>query len=121
MLDLSKPVQTRDGRPVRILSTDRRGGEYPIVALVSTGEIENVATFTIDGKCGGAICRPHTHDLVNIPERRFLWLNIYANDLGSAHTTKQAANIYNESALGQIEIIFENDRPVQVILHGVSE
>jgi len=34
MVDFSKPVQTRDGRPVRILCTDRKKTEQPVVGLI---------------------------------------------------------------------------------------
>jgi len=43
--------ETKDGRGVRLLATDRRGGEYPLVGLVmgENGD-EEVHSWTQDGK-----------------------------------------------------------------------
>lgn len=43
-------VETRDGRPVRIVCWDRQAEYYPLVALISAGKIEDEAVYTIDGK-----------------------------------------------------------------------
>lgn len=66
--DPTKPVQTRNGRPVRILATDRKHGEYPIVGLITRpcGE-EELETWTKDGKTIDATSS-HRNDLVNVPE-----------------------------------------------------
>lgn len=66
--DLTKPVQTRDGRPARIICTDKVGFGCPILALVTNGGQEEVATYTEAGKylsdddVSGS-------DLVNIPQK----------------------------------------------------
>lgn len=46
-------VVTRDGRAVRIVCTDAKSNDFPIVALVSSpsSETEDVYTVTINGKC----------------------------------------------------------------------
>ncbi len=64
--DPTKPIQTRDGRPARILCTDARG-HLPIVALVGTPHgPEYVQRYTVLG------CEyrnvPLPHDLINVPE-----------------------------------------------------
>lgn len=70
--DPTKPVQTRDGRKVRILCTDRRG-RRPIVGLIEENDgAECLNTFNEDGRCGE--CSTPSNDLVNIPERRTLGL-----------------------------------------------
>jgi hypothetical protein len=75
--DPTKPVQTRDGRPARILCTDRASPLYPIVALVRTekgGEVSHYVTET------GQSWRDEQEsgsDLVNIPEKREGWINVY--------------------------------------------
>ena len=56
--DPTRPVQTRDGRPARIVATDRHcpGEDVSIVALVKdkTGTRENVLAYRRDGLCGSA-------------------------------------------------------------------
>jgi hypothetical protein len=50
MLDINKPIQTKDGRQVRIICTDYKDTS-PIIALISYGEDkEAVATYTLAGK-----------------------------------------------------------------------
>lgn len=43
------PVCTRDGRPVRILCYDLKGGDYPIVACAERDNVEIVILCTADG------------------------------------------------------------------------
>lgn len=50
MIDFTKPVQTRDGKPVRILCTDMNNPVYPVVGLVNYGREEYVITWTIEGQ-----------------------------------------------------------------------
>ena len=45
-----KPVCTRDGRKARIIYFDAKG-DYPIVALIETGNCERVGQYMIDGHC----------------------------------------------------------------------
>jgi hypothetical protein len=66
MLDLTKPVQTREGHKVRILCTNRAGGLYPIVALVDEGRgIEVTGSWTRDGL--NVVGDPSPRDLINVP------------------------------------------------------
>lgn len=53
-LDLVKQgykVVTRDGRDGRIICTDRKGGEYPVICLLSSGKSESELchAFTLKG------------------------------------------------------------------------
>ena len=64
-LDLTKPVQTRDGCPVRILATDLRS-EYPVVGIISRRGYDEVETWTLDGNLVSS--DEHELDLVNVPD-----------------------------------------------------
>lgn len=68
--DVSKPVQTRDGRKARIICTDRqytdeRGEPWPIVALVTIKGKEQYYSFRADGT---APYMDEKDALVNIPD-----------------------------------------------------
>lgn len=118
----NKPVQTRDGRKARIICTDRNNGLYPVVALLgSCGGKESMEAYTADGRWEAHSSLEHPHDLINILEVRTLWVNIYANDLGAVFDAKPPLDTYKESRLGYLEIIFENNMPSHVILHGAQE
>jgi hypothetical protein len=77
-LDPSKPVQTADGRPARIICTDR-DGSYPIVALV--GAEQKPLTFTANGEqfnpeyvsSDGVV-------LVNTVEKKTRWVYMTIDD-----------------------------------------
>lgn len=43
-------VQTRDGRPVRIICFDFKEDSYPIVGLIYDNEGEHVASYTNEGE-----------------------------------------------------------------------
>jgi len=72
MIDFTKPVKTRDGKEVRILCTDRRDKNYPVVALI--GDTDETAYYTKGGKYFHDKA-PSTFDLVNVSQE--CWVNIY--------------------------------------------
>lgn len=65
-LDLTKPVQTRNGLPVRILATDLRS-DCPVVGLVSYPDFDSIETWTLDGKFAPDDNDEYELDLVNVP------------------------------------------------------
>ena len=73
----SRKVVTRDGRSVRIICTDRRDLNFPIVTLIERklGEGEVIYAHTKDGiYCNTC---PTTYDLFFAPEKHEGWVNIY--------------------------------------------
>ena len=77
----SRKVVTRDGRRVRIICTDRRNLNYPIIALIETSSGEEMAySHTKDGKH----CTDCTDifDLFFAPEKHTGWINISREEYG---------------------------------------
>lgn len=89
--DPTKPVQTRDGRPARIIAANIKHPKYPIAAVYlgdsSLGDTphEIVATYTKDGLYVEEDKRPV--DLVNVPTKKEGWIIIYPS------TEKQKYNV----------------------------
>jgi len=76
-LDFSKPITTRDGRPVRILCRDAKGDE-PIIGLVSYDLYEVTERWGDNGRWHRS--EDHRLDLINAPAARFrreAWVNVY--------------------------------------------
>ena len=76
MFDPTKPVQTRDGRHVRIYTMDA-GGKYPIHgAIQSEADTWEHEAWMIDGS-NVETGRLHIYDLINVPEKRRIkgWVN----------------------------------------------
>ena len=48
-LDFSKPVQTRDGQPVRILCTDRKHPHYTVIGLIEINGLDVTKYWIEDG------------------------------------------------------------------------
>ena len=70
-----REVVTRDGRPVRIICTDRKGAT-PIIALVNDGLSEELGhAFYSDGKIFSD--EDNELDLFFAPEKHEGWINIY--------------------------------------------
>ena len=91
----SRKVVTRDGRRVRIICTDRRDLNFPIVALIekdSGGEV--IYAHTKDGiYCNTC---PTTYDLFFAPENHEGWINVYRNNdsytyAGAVYDSKEDA------------------------------
>lgn len=93
-----KPVCTRDGRKVRIISFDRHGEDCPIIALVvdsKNAECEEVIDYTLDGICNENIINHNKYDLMMFTRKKEGWVNVYKSDnnkysalLGSAYVYK---------------------------------
>jgi hypothetical protein len=94
--DVSKPVQTRSGKPARIVATDYKvGNGYTILAIVEEGDREYAFSYLPDGRFSSA-GREEDLDLVNVPQRikKSMWLNIYRRNQISAgaHDSREQAN-----------------------------
>ena len=73
----SRKVVTRNGRNARIVCTDRKYENYPIVALVklSDNTTEDVWTYTKDGELEAE--NLSKWDLFFAPEKHEGWVNVY--------------------------------------------
>lgn len=71
----SRKVVTRDGRNVRILCTDRRDADYPIVDLIESTYTEAINFHTKDGKY--FLKDTSNCDLFFAPEKREGWVNMF--------------------------------------------
>ena len=74
-IDWTKPVQTRDGRKVRVLCTDGPK-RSPVIGIVDGNTYPSIW----DGKGKNA---SSATDLINVPEKRVVWVNMYPGDHGS--------------------------------------
>lgn len=111
-LELAKakhPVQTRDGRPARIICYDKKGTEYPIVALIYNNEreCEIIEEYSIDGKA--SIHLIDNRDLVMAPVTKEGWVNVYKDKekiiTGNVYTTEEEA-IERSSDLKEEPIVY---------------
>lgn len=117
-LDLNKPVQTRDGRPVRIICTDKKG-DYPLVALIPQTNTSNeeVCTYSLDGYYykNEAQC---DSDLVNVPEQKHKWINVYSDNYyeNYSYETLQEAHAMADysNRIGIVHIVIENNKIVKL-------
>jgi hypothetical protein len=68
-IDITKPVQTKDGRKARIICADMKFSTYQLVALISSehGE-EHAEYYTKEGAYWGD-GEESSKDLVNVPEK----------------------------------------------------
>lgn len=108
MIDLTKPVQTRDGRRVRILCADAKG-DFPIIGAVEERDgTERSGSWMRDGRylCTG----PSTSDLLNLPEKRPVWVNVYPPGVQRDyyHPDKASADSFaTSSRIACIEVIYK--------------
>lgn len=92
-LDTTKPVQTRDGRKARIICTDRKGdSQCPILALVQCED--GMERLLMCGKDGKALDMLSDSNLINVPEKVTLFLNVY--DAGFCYAVR-AYNSHNDA------------------------
>lgn len=118
--DPNKPVQTRDGRKVRIICTDKRG-LYPIVALISDGDGESCGTHTGDGKFSINREGDDPRDLINVPECKTLWANVYDGCVSRTfHSRQDASGSRGADARGLVSLTVEDGKIVLITNHPLD-
>jgi hypothetical protein len=71
-LDLTKPVQTKGGKPVRIICTDSGILGYPLVGIIEYNKgVSQIESFTETGRTPRL---SDLEDLENIPEKHTAWV-----------------------------------------------
>lgn len=90
-LDLTKPVQTRQGSKVTILKTDVRHPKFPIIAVVDEGEHQHSISYTAEGKYYTSY-HASSYDLVNVPEVTTQYCNLYSLMNSTFHGEKRLAD-----------------------------
>ena len=90
----TKEIITSDGRNVRIVCTNRKDSNYPIVALIELGDREVTAQYT---KYGTYHFNSESEsDLFFAPEKHEGWINVYGVGGGfrggSIYPSKEDAN-----------------------------
>ena len=79
--DTNRKIVTRNGDPVRIICTDRKGlNVKPIAALItmSNGD-EVIETYWANGIVTRG-CKDNPYDLFFATEKKTKWLNVYTDD-----------------------------------------
>ena len=72
----SQKVVTRDGREVRIICTDMKQSNYPLVALVTDKE-DNKESLLVYKENGRYCFQDSINDLFFAPIKREGWVNLY--------------------------------------------
>ena len=85
-IDWTKPVQTKDGRKVRVLCTDARG-RNPVIGLVlnEDEETDEMMSWPISGDAWGPD-HDYSLDLINVPEKHTLWVNVWRDKADNLFT-----------------------------------
>lgn len=77
--DPTKPVQTRDGQKAEILRYDLNNEDWPIVAVITRPDGQQWAgTFGSGGRY--STYNEREYDLVNVPEKARVWVQIFRNE-----------------------------------------
>lgn len=76
----NRRIVTGKGKPARIICTNRKSENCPIIALIqdSTDNYEDAHYYTIDGKW--AVGGNNSMNLFFAPEKKEGWINIYSSD-----------------------------------------
>ena len=105
----SRKVVTGDGRNVRIICTDSKIRNYPIIALVEEpSRFENLFSYTEGGQM--VSYEPSKkYDLFFAPEKHEGWVNIYPDSsIGGIYTSEEEArNAASPSCISTIKIEWE--------------
>jgi hypothetical protein len=108
MLDISKPVQTRDGRAVTNLTkvADR------LVGAVACAKGLRIFNWKMDGAHNGEM---RNSDLINVPAPpRFIWVNVYPDgSLGFEYKTRLESDFHSLGRLYVLRINIDTGETVK--------
>ncbi len=125
--DLTKPVQTRSGKPARIVCTDVKGG-LPIGYLLLHNNADAEYFYRVRGDGRRNDFSESDFDLVNVPVKTSRFTVVYRHFYGMNQANLQDAlgkGRRNGSRVspfeGVLEKIYEDDILQDVIFHRVDE
>ena len=104
--DPNKKVVTRDGRNVRIICTDRQGGNHPILILCLRSDgVEDCFSCFPNGR--RHVDTDSCLDLFFAPEKKEGWVNLYDLSegpcLGRVYSSKEVAeSMITKCGLGRL-------------------
>jgi hypothetical protein len=104
-IDFTKPVQTRNGYSVRIISTDGHQ-YYPVVGYI--GDAKSPAAWGLDGAIFSSL-QVNDYDLIQVPEKKTLdvWINIYPTRHRSHATRKIADDCADFDRIACVHVVQE--------------
>lgn len=103
-----KPICTRNGRKARIICFDKKGGDYPIIALIENDDKEVAYSFD---KYGRSASDDRGLDLMMLPQKKEGWVNLTKSLSHNPHIlnviwdTKEEALDYRREAPANANII----------------
>lgn len=81
------PVQTRDGRPARIVCYDVKGHDFPIMALIMEEDNKEMPyLFSSTGHVNNSVIESRL-DLFMAPNKKEGWINLYRSSIYAAGTS----------------------------------
>lgn len=104
-IDFTKPIRTRDGRAVEILTTKARG-LYPVIGNVE-GE-KGTDSWKVDGSTYHSDA-PAPIDLVNVPQKYRVWANCY-RPIGIDGDTLEGATLRAHDSRKSADVFKGHDR-----------
>lgn len=107
-----RKIETRDGRSARILCVNRINDAFPIVALIRNSDMEEVRTYTKDGKYRQD--KNDNLDLFFAPIKKEGWINIYHHEglnstssKGIFDTKEEALKLRLKNCVDTVQIEWE--------------
>ena len=108
----SKKVVTRDGRKARIVATDIKCKNFPIVAAVTYGDGQEIClSYTSSGKYSSYRTKDY-NDIFFAAEKHKGWINVYRDFdgtlyCGSVFATEEDAKCNAKTAIATVKIEWE--------------
>ena len=117
--DLSKAVQTRDGRKARIICTDYKSKTDPIIALIADDNgKEIIQTYSANGEWREG-SGEKALDLINVPETKSYFVPVADGHPLSIWETKNFLHVINHKSF--LEIRMCDGKLVDCIQHEVEK
>jgi len=108
MIDINKKYRFRNGEDARILCVDSGDENYPVIALTREGQ---TSLHTKSGALWNALWiieGQHIWDLVEVKEKKTLWVNILPSGVGYAYLCMSEADYQaTKHRVARIKVTYE--------------
>lgn len=107
-IDWSRPIQTRNGRPARVLATDLKDDTYPVVVVIQCDNgAESVETSTACGKLLSKDDSPYFINVPEPPEKVLRWVSLCRSSSGDwCESYNRAECAFNPLAIARRRVEF---------------
>jgi len=109
MVNWKKPIQTKDERKARLVTDKNNTHHFPMgVVITNSDGSEDYRTYTNEGRYD--IDKEHKLDIINVPEKRYVYLNVYKDCVVKHNSIAKADVMASSDRIAKMKVEIDETR-----------